>query len=62
MVYKENEFVNRPLTVAPTLEVADPTGDVVKTRAALARTFAADGIEALLAEHSETVHVLEKPA
>ncbi|WP_254838600.1 hypothetical protein [Natronomonas marina] len=48
--YKEDEFVNRPLTIAPTQEAADRTGEVVETMASLARTFTADEIEALVEE------------
>lgn len=51
--YKEGEFVNRPLTVAPTPEVAERTGEVVETMASLARTFTADEIEALVDELGE---------
>jgi len=48
--YKDDEFVNRPLTVAPTAEVADRTGEIVETMASLARTFTADEIETLVDE------------
>ena len=51
--YKNDEFVNRPLTVAPTPEVAERTGEVVETMASLARTFTADEIEALVDELGE---------
>lgn len=51
--YKNDEFVNRPLTVAPTPEVAGRTGEVVETMASLARTFTADEIEALVDELGE---------
>ena len=51
--YKEGEFVNRPLTVTPTAEVAERTGEVVETMASLARTFTADEIEALVEELGE---------
>jgi len=48
--YKDGEFVNRPLTIAPGADVAERTGEVVDTMASLARTFTADEIEALVAE------------
>ena len=48
--YKDGDFVNRPLTVAPTAEVADRTAEVVETMASLARTFTADEISALVDE------------
>jgi len=51
--YKNGEFVNRPLTVEPTAEVADRTSEVVETMASLARTFTADEIEALVDELGE---------
>lgn len=51
--YKEGEFVNRPLTIAPTPEAAERTGEVVETMASLARTFTADEIEALVDELGE---------
>lgn len=51
--YKDGEFVNRPLTVAPDAEVAERTGEVVETMASLARTFTADEIEALVEELGE---------
>ena len=51
--YKDDEFVNRPLTVAPTADVADRTSEVVETMASLARTFTADEIEALVDELGE---------
>jgi hypothetical protein len=51
--YKEGEFVNRPLTVAPTPEVAEKTGEVVETMSSLARTFSPDEIEALVEELGE---------
>ena len=51
--YKDGEFVNRPLTVAPEVEVAERTGEVVETMASLARTFTADEIEALVEELGE---------
>jgi hypothetical protein len=51
--YKEGEFVNRPLTISPSAEAADKTGEVVETMASLARTFTADEIEALVEELGE---------
>jgi hypothetical protein len=51
--YKDGEFVNRPLTIAPTPEVAEQTTDVVTTMASLARTFTPDEIEALVDELGE---------
>jgi len=51
--YKDGEFVNRPLTIAPEAEVAERTGEVVETMASLARTFTADEIEALVEELGE---------
>ena len=51
--YKEGEFVNRPLTIAPDRGVADRTSEVVTSMASLARTFTADEIEALVAELGE---------
>ena len=51
--YKDGEFVNRPLTVNPTADVADRTGEVVETMASLARTFTADEIDALVDELGE---------
>ncbi|WP_178917402.1 hypothetical protein [Natronomonas gomsonensis] len=51
--YKDGEFVNRPLTVAPSSEVADRTAEVVETMASLARTFTPDEIEALVEELGE---------
>ncbi len=51
--YKDGEFVNRPLTVTPTADVADRTSEVVETMASLARTFTADEIEALVDELGE---------
>lgn len=51
--HKNGEFVNRPLTVSPTEEVADKTSDVVTTISSLARTFTADEIEALVDELGE---------
>ena len=51
--YKDDDFVNRPLTIAPTPEVAERTGEVVETMASLARTFQPDEIEALVEELGE---------
>lgn len=51
--YKNGEFVNRPLTVAPTPEVAERTGEVVTTMASLARTFTPAEIDALVDELGE---------
>jgi len=51
--YKDSEFVNRPLTIAPTSETAERTGEIVETMASLARTFTADEIEALVEELGE---------
>jgi len=51
--YKDDEFVNRPLTVAPTGDIADRIGKVVETMASLARTFTADEIDALVEELGE---------
>jgi hypothetical protein len=51
--YKDGEFVNRPLTIAPTEDAADKTGEVVETMASLARTFTADESEALVEELGE---------
>jgi hypothetical protein len=51
--YKDGEFVNRPLTLAPTSETAERTCEVVETMASLARTFTADEIDALVAELGE---------
>lgn len=48
--YKNGEFVNRPLTVTPSADVAERTSEVVETMAGLARTFTADEIEALVEE------------
>jgi hypothetical protein len=41
---------NRPSTIAPTSETAYRIGEVVETKASLARTFTADEIEALVEE------------
>ncbi len=51
--YKDGEFVNRPLTVAPSPEVAERTGEVVETLGSLARTFTPDEIERLVDELGE---------
>lgn len=51
--YKDGEFVNRPLTIAPTADAAERTGEVVETMASLARTFTPDEIEALVEELGE---------
>ncbi|WP_336135203.1 hypothetical protein [Natronomonas amylolytica] len=51
--YKDGEFVNRPLTISPSAEAADKTGEVVETMASLARTFTADEIDALVEELGE---------
>lgn len=51
--YKDGEFVNRPLTVAPARETAERTGEVVESLASLARTFTPDEIERLVDELGE---------
>jgi len=51
--YKEGEFVNRPLTVAPTADVAEEVTDIVPTMASLARTFTPEEITALVEELGE---------
>jgi hypothetical protein len=51
--YKGGEFVNRPLTIAPSEEAANRKGEVVETMASLARTFTADEIEVLVEELGE---------
>ena len=51
--YKGGEFVNRPLTIEPSGEAAERTGDVVETMASLARTFTATEIDALVDELGE---------
>jgi hypothetical protein len=51
--YKDGEFVNRPLTITPSQEVAEQTGEVVDTMSSLARTFSPDEIEALVEELGE---------
>jgi hypothetical protein len=48
--YKNGEFVNRPLIIAPTAEAAERTAEVVGTMASLARTFTPEEITALVAE------------
>lgn len=51
--YKDGEFVNRPLIISPTPDVAERTGEVVETMSSLARTFTADEIETLVDELGE---------
>lgn len=51
--YKNGEFVNRPLTVAPTPEVAERASEVIETMASLARVFTPDEIDALVDELGE---------
>lgn len=51
--YKEGEFVNRPLTVAPSADVAERVAEVVGTLSSLARTFTPDEIETLVGELGE---------
>jgi hypothetical protein len=51
--YKDGEFVNRPLTMAPSADNAERTAEVVETMASLARTFTADEIGALVDELGE---------
>ena len=51
--YKDGEFVNRPLTISPSQDAAERTGEIVETMASLARTFTADEIEALVEELGE---------
>lgn len=51
--YKNGEFVNRPLTVTPSAEVAAQTSEVIETMCSLARTFTPDEIEALADELGE---------
>jgi hypothetical protein len=51
--YKNGEFVNRPLTIAPTEAAAERTAEVVETMASLARTFTPDEITALVEELGE---------
>lgn len=48
--YKNDEFVNRPLTITPSAEGAERVSEVVETMASLARTFTADEIETLVDE------------
>jgi hypothetical protein len=51
--YKNGEFVNRPLTLAPTAEAAEQASEAIETLSSLARTFTADEIETLVAELGE---------
>jgi hypothetical protein len=51
--YKNGEFVNRPLTIAPTPGAAEKAGEVIDTMSSLARTFSPDEIEALVEELGE---------
>lgn len=51
--YKNGEFVNRPLTLAPTEDAADQITDIIPTMASLARTFTPDEISALVEELGE---------
>lgn len=51
--YKDGEFINRPLTISPSQDTAERTGEIVETMASLARTFTADEIEALVEELGE---------
>jgi hypothetical protein len=51
--YKDGEFVNRPLTIAPTAETAERASEIIETMASLARTFTADEIEVLVEELGE---------
>ena len=51
--YKNDEFVNRPLTVSPSPEVAERTSEVVETLSSLARTFTGDEIKTLVEELGE---------
>jgi len=51
--YTNGEFINRPLTVAPSGDVAETTTDVVPTMTSLARTFTPDEIAALVDELGE---------
>lgn len=51
--YKNGEFVNRPLTIAPTAEAAERTVEVVETMASLARTFTPEEIAALVDDLGE---------
>lgn len=48
--YKNGEFVNRPLTIAPNQDVADQTTEVITTMASLARTFTPEEIRSLVDE------------
>lgn len=51
--YKNGEFVNRPVTLSPSREVAEKTVETVDTMASIARTFTADEIEVLIGELGE---------
>ena len=51
--YKDGEFVNRPLTIAPEQGVAEQTTEVVTTMASLARTFTPEEIHALVDDLGE---------
>lgn len=51
--YSDGEFVNRPLTVAPTADVAERTAEIVPTMASLSRTFTSAEIAALVEEFGE---------
>jgi len=51
--YTDGEFVNRPLTIAPSEEVADNTTEIVPTMTSLARTFTPAEIMALVDELGE---------
>ena len=51
--YKNGEFVNRPLTIAPTGEVAERISEVVETMSSLARTFTPDEIDSLVDDLGE---------
>lgn len=51
--YKDDEFVNRPLTISPSQDAAERTGEILETMASLARTFTADEIEDLVEELGE---------
>lgn len=51
--YKNDEFVNRPLTVTPAADVAARIGEVVETMSSLARTFTPDEIDSLVGELGE---------
>ena len=51
--YKDDEFVNRPLTIDPTTETAERTVEVVETMSSLARTFTPEEISSLVDELGE---------